>query len=175
MTAAHCLPKLPPAFAASFEQDRSYRLLGTLDGSRVGILAECLFVNPVADIAVLGPPDGQTFFDEAVAYDELTEDAPFLRIDKAQSGQGWVLSLDGKWERTTLEIDDYTSLSIGPDGPNEPGMSGSPILNDAGRAVGVVVVGSETANKDGERKVQRAGLQPTLVRDLPGWLLRSRR
>jgi hypothetical protein len=79
VTASHCLPKLPPACSASYEEERSFRLLGTLDG-KPNILAECLFVNPVADIAVLGAPDGQTFFDEAAAYDELTEDAPFFRI-----------------------------------------------------------------------------------------------
>jgi V8-like Glu-specific endopeptidase len=44
--------------------------------------------------------------------------------------------------------------------PTEPGMSGSPILNEAGRAVGVVVIGRETTTAGGERKNLRAGPQP---------------
>ena len=61
-----------------------------------------------------------------------------------------------------------TSLSID---PTEPGMSGSPILNNAGLAVGIVAVGTEIVSKNRERKNKRAGPQPILARDLPGWLL----
>jgi hypothetical protein len=170
ITAAHCLPELPPAHAASAPWDRSYRLLGTLDGREARILTECLFVNPVADLAVLGSPDVQECYEEAAAYDRLAEETSFLQIDEARSGPGWVLSLEGDWVRTTVETYDGTSLSIGPDGSNEPGMSGSPILNDAGRAVGVVVVGAE------EQSINvKAAPQSMLTRDLPGWLLHFQR
>ncbi len=55
ITAAHCLGKLPPATAAAFFYERTYKsLLGHLDGSKKDIWAECLFADPVADIAVLG-------------------------------------------------------------------------------------------------------------------------
>jgi V8-like Glu-specific endopeptidase len=60
------------------------------------------------------------------------------------------------------------SLSID---PTEAGMSGSPMLNDAGRAIGVASVGAETISAGGERKNERAGPQPILTRNLPGWLL----
>lgn len=46
-------------------------------------------------------------------------------------------------------------------GPTEGGMSGSPILNDAGLAVGVVVIGEDTVGEPN-------GPQPILERDLPG-------
>jgi hypothetical protein len=53
ITAAHCLPHLPPAHPWSYEQERSYlNLLGSL-GGKPSIAAECLFVDPIADIAVL--------------------------------------------------------------------------------------------------------------------------
>jgi hypothetical protein len=60
VTAAHCLrPKLPPAASISYTKDRTYcRLLGTV-GKRRSVSAECLFVDPVADIAVLASPDRQ--------------------------------------------------------------------------------------------------------------------
>jgi hypothetical protein len=37
-------------------------------------VAECEFVDPVADITVLCSPDNQSLFDEADAYDALVED-----------------------------------------------------------------------------------------------------
>jgi len=56
--------------------------------------AECLFVDPIADIAVLGCPDGQTEYpDEAEAYDELIDDAPVVSIAKPRSGKGWLCRL----------------------------------------------------------------------------------
>jgi hypothetical protein len=172
VTAAHCLPYLPPAHGAAYSSERAYTgLLGSLDGSKKDVWAECLFVNPVADVAVLGSPDEQQLPDKADAYSALTDDAPILRIDNAKSETGWVLALDGRWVRTNLEVFHGmggTSLSID---PTDAGMSGSPILNDAGLAVGVVALGAETVGENGEHKDERVGPQPILVRDLPGWLL----
>jgi hypothetical protein len=172
VTAAHCLPKLPLAHAGSFRRERTWKLLGTLGGRTTGIWAECLFVNPVADIAVLGRPDDQEPFYEAEEYDRLTGDVRPLRIGTARSGPGCVLSLRGRWVRTRLElfgsVDGGASLSVD---PTEPGMSGSPILNDAAKAIGLISVGSETVGASGERKNVRCGPQPILARDLPGWLI----
>ena len=47
VTAAHCLGNLPPAHGMAFFWERTYNLLGTLDGSKKDICAECLFVDPV--------------------------------------------------------------------------------------------------------------------------------
>src|SRR4029450_8827952 len=59
VTAAHCLPHLPPAHPASFTGERTYaNLLGPLEGPRT-VSAECVFVDPVSDIAVLSEPDSQ--------------------------------------------------------------------------------------------------------------------
>jgi len=158
VTAAHCLPNLPPAHADSFPGERTWRLLGTLDGSKTGLFVECLFVNPIADIAVLGPPDLAADGDvrkDPSAYDELMEAVQPLQIGRASSGRGCVLSLDRKWIRTTLEVGEGSRvLRIG---PTEPGMSGSPVLNDAGHAVAVIVM---------------SRWQPILMREFPGWLRR---
>ena len=85
ITAAHCLTApvsvrrdmaskgatLPPAHGASYSEERIYpRLLGPL-GKKPRVSAECLFVDPVADLAVLGPVDGQELYDEALAYEKL--------------------------------------------------------------------------------------------------------
>lgn len=158
VTAAHCLPKLPPALACSFEHERTYmNLLGQLNGEKNTVAAECLFVDPVADIAVLGSPDDQVFEHEPEAYDALTGEVPTLRMGKARSGKGWILALDGvNWIQTKIAVHAGvygTGLEIG---PTEGGMSGSPILNHQGTAVGVVASTMQ---------------QGILTLNLPGWLL----
>lgn len=71
ITAAHCLPSLPPAHAFSKVDDRTYEtLLGPL-GADPTVWTECLFADPVADIAVLGAPDDQALSAEHEAYEEL--------------------------------------------------------------------------------------------------------
>jgi hypothetical protein len=174
ITAAHCLPHLPPAHAGAANLERTYpSLLGTLEDGETSVAAECEFVDPVADIAVLGRPDYQLPGDVADAFDALTETAPVVQIGEARNGDGYVLSLEGHWISTKLEKDFWgNSLLID---PTEEGMSGSPILNLAGRAVGVVVIGAEIRNKSGVRTNQRCGPQPILVNDLPARLLRARR
>jgi hypothetical protein len=174
ITAAHCLPHLPPTHAGAAAYERTFtNLLGALGDSETTIAAECEFVDPVADIAVLGRPDYQSPGDVADAFDALTETAPVVQIGEARNGDGYVLSLEGHWISTKLEKDFWgNSLQID---PTEEGMSGSPILNVAGQAVGVVVIGAEIRSKSGVRTNQRCGPQPILVNDLPGRILRARR
>ena len=173
ITASHCIAATIPCTAADLE--RMCKHLGTLDGSKKDIWGKILFVDPIADIAVLRCPDNYEMDERIDAYRELTESASFVRIGKATSGHGWVLSLEGRWVRTTLKVNrriDGTALSTG---PTEPGMSGSPILNRFGRAVGVVALGSQTVDAKGSRKDNAlAWAQPILSRNLPGWLLEGR-
>jgi hypothetical protein len=59
ITAAHCLPSFPLCHGASYLEERTYQaLLGPL-GEKPTVWTECLFVDPIADIAVLGQPDNQ--------------------------------------------------------------------------------------------------------------------
>lgn len=168
VTAAHCLGKLPPANAMAYFEERTYNLLGSLDGSKSNVCAECLFVDPVGDIAVLGTPDAQEMYEQAEAYDALVDDATALRIGRPRTGRGWVLSLDGHWVPTTIKVHSTlfgTGLEIG---PTKPGMSGSPILNDAGRAIGAVAIGAETIDQGRHRDNELSGPQPILIHNLPG-------
>jgi hypothetical protein len=74
ITAAHCLPELPPAHPASYLHERTYRaLLAPFGAAACSVWAECLFVDPVSDIAVLGSPDDQELSDEAELYEALLE------------------------------------------------------------------------------------------------------
>ena len=74
VTAAHCLPHLPPACSVMYLEEKTYKdLLAPLGNRKRTVWAECLFIDPVADIAVLGTPDDQALDEEAVAYDDLVE------------------------------------------------------------------------------------------------------
>jgi len=148
-------------------QERTYAdLLGTLDGNKTTVYAECLFADPVADIAVLGAPDDQALYEEAEAFDALIDNVPGLRISSNLTDNGWVLTLDREWVRIPLHVHSSlfgTSLSIG---FTKPGMSGSPILNNVGRAVGVIAIGNGT---------EKQGPQPILSRNLPIWVLKGKK
>jgi hypothetical protein len=83
ITAARCLPHLPWAqAAASSAEGLTYeRLLGSL-GAEPAVPVECLFVDPIADIAVLGSPDDQAHYGEyaAAAYEALIGPMVPLRV-----------------------------------------------------------------------------------------------
>ena len=171
VTAAHCLPHLPPAFAPSFTQERTYdQLLGRLADRKPKVRAECVFADPVADIAVLAAPDSQMFPDEYGAYEELTEEAPALGIvDAPEQGRGWLLTLEGRWVACVvghyggpIEISDATEPIMG-------GMSGSPILDSDGAAMGVVCCSSGSSDE-----LQTGGFpNPKLTDRLPAYMLRG--
>ena len=174
VTAAHCLPRLPPALATAHAEERTYPgLLAPLGKRRAKVWAECVFADPVADIAVLATPDGQVHYDEAAAYDELAEGAPALPItDAPQEGAGWLLSLDGKWGACVVKhfggplwISDAAEFIVG-------GMSGSPILNSGGAAIGVVCCSSGLSGEPLNQHTEGAP-NPKLMDSLPGRLLRG--
>lgn len=173
VTAAHCLPHLPIAHGGASSSDRTYEdLVGPLDNGKRTISVECRFVDPVADIAVLGAPDSQDYSEQSGAYDEFVEERPFLRLGRPASGPGWVLSLDGKWTRITLEVNrGMWGVGLVID-PTQAGQSGSPILSRSGQmAVGAISIGAESLDSNGKRTDLRCGPQPILVCNLPGWLL----
>jgi hypothetical protein len=187
ITAAHCLPHFPSSLSFSGGIERTYAtLLGPLAGKRNWVSAECCFVDPIADLAVLWSPDRQQFDREAGAYDALVgaaaplpiADLPLTRspltlpaipvwetIPASILGppgaacKAWLLSLDGQWFRCevtigsrALTIDSAADKLVG-------GMSGSPIVSDDGKAIGVAVATPGDA------------AQPSLARQLPRWLI----
>ncbi len=169
ITAAHCLPHFPPCHAASFFEERTYaKLLASLDDPTPAVWAECLFADPVADIAVLGCPDDQSLFDEAEAYYALTDDMPLLVIAKVdENAPGWLLSLDGNWMRCNVRHHSGPLWIENAEYGIRGGMSGSPILDDDGDALGVVCIGSSLTDES----CTSAGPNPRLTHSLPGWML----
>ena len=175
ITAAHCLPHLPPPDPWRYPKEETYeRLLAPL-GSEPAIYARCLFVDPIADIAALGPPDNQALSDKADEYEKLLDemeplvisDAPAqgselvgdMQVELPTPGQGSarVLSLDGKWSDGHV-IRRGFRLAFEPEKLIVGGMSGSPIVCLEGKAMGVV---------------STATLNPVLMDTLAPRLLRS--
>lgn len=90
VTAAHCLPEQPPPHPNSHTEERTYKaLLGRLHEQDRPVWAACLFADPVADIAVLGAPDGQDLYDKHDAYKDLINTLPGLHVsDPPNSRRG---------------------------------------------------------------------------------------
>jgi hypothetical protein len=169
ITAGHCLPTFPPCASITHVSERIYRsILGRL-GETPTIWAQCLFVDPIADIALLGYPDNQEFPRHANAFESWVGDAvPFSVTELPTEGKDWparwparLLSLESECYGCTLErFGDGPLWILEPESESiQGGMSGSPILDQDGGATGIVVTTS--------------GPHPCLGRDLPGWLLRQ--
>jgi hypothetical protein len=172
LTAAHCLPFFPLCHSMSGLEEKTYTPLLAPLGSEPAVWAECLFADPVADIAVLGSPDNQELFKEADAYEALMESAtPMAIADTPAIGRGWLLSLEREWFRCTVQ---YMKRGDGPlwicntAQPIVGGISGSPVISDHGAAIGIVA-----ASRCQGREDQYGSKNPRLMRDLPGWLLHA--
>ena len=93
----------------------------------------------------------------ASAHPLAVAEAPIQRDHKAAEGEARVLSLDGHW-RDGRVVRRGGWLAFTPEAFFEPGMSGSPIINMSGKAIGVASVNFRS---------------PALVHHLPTGLLRS--
>src|SRR5262245_51537684 len=176
VTASHCLPWLPSGFGIAYSEEHVYRnMLGPLVGVPA-VACECLFINPIADVAVVGVPDRQTLCDEADAYCELLEYATPFRITEApEKSCGFLLSLEGEWFGCQVQRMKRIDGPLWVSKPTQPivgGMSGSPIVSESGNAIGIVPDSVMENGKD--TATDEFGVSnPRLMRDLPLWLLRS--
>ena len=162
------LPFLPSSDACSYKKDRTYRLLGPLR-KKPTVWAECLFVDPIADIAVLGAPDNLDLPNEANEYDDLMKSAiPLPIADSPTNGTAWLITLNGLWFPCSVEHDADGMLCVsnaikGIVG----GMSGSPIVADDGSAIGVLC----SSSGDSGEVLTDGGPHPRLMHNLPLGLL----
>lgn len=186
VTAGHCVAPFPPFHSASSLAERMRKVLGRI-GQLQTVWAECLFADPIADLAILGSPDNQAAPKEADAFSDLVlsvEPLPVGDINGSdltvegppQTVPGWLLSLEGEWFRCLL---DYVGgplwVSAATNGIRG-GMSGSPILREDGRVVGVVSVGAINgmAEEDDldDLACTEGGPNPRLSHNLPAWLVK---
>ena len=167
ITAAHCLPFLPPAQSFFEPKERIYGPLLARLGDEPRAWAVCRFVDPIADIAVFSSPDNP----HADEYKALIETATSLSIGGTlrHPVNFWVaarlLSLDGRrWFSCTVRhFGGPLWITHTAEGIRSE-MSASPIVTEIGTAIGVVC----TAAAPWE-----GGPNPRLTHNLPGWLLRD--
>lgn len=148
ITAAHCLPHYPPRLGLiSYVSERTYiDFVYSLDGT-CKCSAECLFVDPISDLAVLGCPDDELW----EKYWEFANESAFLEIGPLAAGETSIRVMydDSKSIRRVIKTappfraNFYPrAFSINPNDGEEnrikSGMSGSPVLTDDGKAVGVL-------------------------------------
>jgi hypothetical protein len=154
-----------------YQEDCTYQnFIGPLDAKSRKIWATCLFADPIADLAVLCSPDNQTLYKQAKAYETFTEAVtplPVAVVDREM--RAWLLALDGStWNPCTVRRTQRALFVDGAVAGIYAGMSGSPIVNDAGQAVGIV---SGSGGRPEEVEVHTEGANPHLASSLPGWLL----
>jgi hypothetical protein len=128
-----------------------------------------LFIDPITDIAVLGPPDDQELPSQKEDYEKLVQAALPLKLSEpAENGPAWLLSLNNNWfQCTAYQSGGGLWISETAEGI-QGGMSGSPIISDGGAAIGVLCCAS--AGVDG-KLYTHGGPNPRLDRNLPGWAL----
>src|SRR3954452_6345348 len=112
ITAAHCLPFIPPPHLGRHLEETFLNLLGPLGKNKPMVAARCLFADPISDIAVLGRPDDQELSHHANKYDELSANTSALSVAAlAEDAMGvgraegaWVLTLNGKWTMCEVTV-----------------------------------------------------------------------
>jgi hypothetical protein len=169
ITAAHCLPidddgylKLPPTMHMDYTEQTYPNLLGAR-GAELSVWCECLFVNPVDDIAVLRTPDDQILYEEAKAYDALVDSVKPLVTADAPQGEAiaYLTSLDrGRCKCTVTRVKFCLIVQEGE--LIVAGMSGSPIISTDGKAIALV------SSSGGGQGI----LNPVLRDNLPAWFFR---
>jgi hypothetical protein len=150
-----------------YTEEKTYRDLLAPLGEPPTVWAEVLFVDPISDLAIVGAPDNQVFYDQADAYDQLVDKLrPLPMADTPRRASAWMLALDGKWFRCMADpnplglwLSDAGQDIVG-------GMSGSPIIAEDGSAIGIMCVSSAVIGK-GHRE---GGPNPRLACHLPMWL-----
>ena len=60
ITAAHCLPNIPAAAGQRPGWGETFKNLLGPPGGELSVWTECFFADPIADVAVLGPPENQS-------------------------------------------------------------------------------------------------------------------
>ena len=172
ITAAHCLKHLPPAGPPDTRNLTFRNLLGPLGSKRRSITAECLFVDPVSDLAVFGAPDSQELSEEHTAYEHLMAahaPLPLAPFDSFGRSRGWLASLEGGWFECEVLQNGGGIWVFGARKGILGGMSGSPILNAGGKAIGVI---SSSGSVAGATSTD-GGPQPRLTHHLPAGLLQQ--
>ncbi|UPT87978.1 serine protease [Bradyrhizobium barranii subsp. apii] len=161
VTAAHCVPRegIPTPHLSNDASDLTFEnIIGPLGGEPT-IWGELCVYGLTDDIAAFCEPAVGDLEDEYAQYVAFTDAAALVIGDRPDVGTetaAFVLSLDGAWQRCIAHNDGRFLHISSPDRIIETGMSGSPIVDESGAAIGLISTGNG----------------PSLTACLPPWLLR---
>ena len=176
VTAAHCVEsRIPkPHLANGINEKTIPNVLGKLGSKRQTVWAELHFCSICDDVVVLSEPDGQELYDKWRRYETFTATAISLgnppeivelyKWSETPGAAASVFSLDGEWQSCTLH-NGGRFLSIEENSLIKSGMSGSPIIDSNGAAIGLI-----STSGGGEHG---HNISPNLLDCLPPWLLRK--
>jgi S1-C subfamily serine protease len=144
LTAAHCIDWAGAGEMALGDEFLEDVRPATGEPFRLSVDA----VEAVADIAVLGEPDSQQFWDDAEAFQKFRANTPpvpvsSLKLAFGEPARVHVLTHQGEWieaKVTGWEEPDSLARTVPfePVRPIEGGTSGGPVIDDKGMLVGVV-------------------------------------
>jgi hypothetical protein len=173
ITAAHCLPHFPEPHLANSVNELSYPdILSVLGKPERRVWAELAEFNSASDFAVFGAPDSQTLSEEYEQYEAFTEHttmrigespppSPSMQLSDFDlmseadlswrpfgvEAPAWMLSLDDQCLRCMVRNNGRFLMATQGGQHIKSGMSGSPIINDDGAAIGLVSTsGSDNYN-----------------------------
>jgi len=134
-----------------------------------------LAVEPVSDIAVLGPLDNQEFLHEVERYEAFCQAIKPLVLCRDEfplrkAFRVHIRTHKGGWLAGSARVfcERSCMLVLEPDGKIESGTSGGPVVNDRGELVGIVSWSTEGSCGLGG-KYQGSASRPHLT--LPAWVL----
>jgi S1-C subfamily serine protease len=162
LTAAHCIEVTADEAASAALDGGFFRKVRTAD--RRELLLDVLAIEPVADIALLGPPDDQRLPDAATAFDEFVGATEPVRIYRGEMvptdihekfGPAWytlpalVYNLDRTWVRAVARVvqPGQPRLILETEGHIKGGASGGPVVTPDGRLIGVVSNSQEPTSR----------------------------
>jgi hypothetical protein len=178
LTAAHCI-------SANYDgrMAQGDYFIEEIETTRGKLKATPYAVEPVSDIAVLGPLDDQEFCDEVTQFEDFCEKTKPLRLCLKKFAWRfefpiWIYThkktwIKGKAENFSIKKNPST-ISIKTDKNIEGGTSGSPIINEQGELVAVVSTGGGNLEVDHDGNfympISREGNSPLPKFALPVWL-----
>jgi hypothetical protein len=179
ITAAHCLPqeRYPvPHLANSVSELTIPNIIGALGEEKRTIWAQLSVLNLIDDLAVLSAPDDQALWEPNEEYEEFLTHAltigkppavvPPRKRQDTPGEPAFVLSLDRAWQSCTVH-NQGRFLTLG-GAKIDGGMSGSPILNAKGQAIGLISTGS-----DNNGEAMMFNVHTSLMDCLAPWLVRQ--
>jgi hypothetical protein len=169
LTAAHCI-----AWSGEGGMALGDHHLELIDTAAGPLNVSPLAVEPVSDIAAMGPPDGQEFPDDSEAFERLCAAVRPLRpyvspLAPRVPVPVHIFTHKGAWITGTAKVlrDDAHRAWIETD-LIEGGTSGSAIVTDSGDVLGIV---SHSGGVEGDDRCTGLAARPHLA--LPAWLVRQ--